>query len=135
MYVQRIDLTIKQILISACHLQECHKVCHLGNFREGAKTQTQFPRDEFGKYDPDDGTYRDQKTLLNVKYEKEMQGCFGVAIKVDEDGCEYGVRITPFNYTEKKILSKMETGKMMRTKIASVKCLNRSNPKWLRMNE
>ncbi len=49
--------------------------------------------------------------MLNVKYKKEMQGCFGVAIKVDEDGCERGLRMTPFNYTEKKILSKMETDK------------------------
>ncbi len=39
--------------------------------------------------------------LLNVKYKKEMHACFGVAIRVDEDGCEYGVRMTPFNYMEK----------------------------------
>lgn len=72
--------------------------------------------------------------MLNVKYEKEMQGCFGVEIKVDEDGCERGVRITitSFNYTEKKILSKMETDKMIHTEIASVKRLNRSNPKWVK---
>ena len=49
-----------------------------------------------------------------------MQTCFGVALKVDEDGCERGVRMTSFNYTEKKIFSKMETDMMIRTKIASV---------------
>ena len=58
--------------------------------------------------------------LLTVKYKKEMQTCFGVALKVDEDGCERGVRMTSFNYTEKKIFSKMETDMMIRTKIASV---------------
>jgi hypothetical protein len=39
---------------------------------------------------------------LNVKYEKEMRACFGVAIRVDEDGCECGVRMTPYNYTGEK---------------------------------
>ena len=112
--------------------QECHKVCHLGDFREGAKKQTQFPRDEFGNYDPENGTYRDQKTLLNVKYEKEMRGCFGVAIRVGEDGCEHGVRMMPFNYTEKKIITKMESDRMMRTEIAHVKRNHHNSPKWMK---
>ncbi len=130
MFVQRFDLTMTQILTSACLLKECHKVCHLGNFREGVKTQTQFPLDEFGKYNPDDDTYHKQKMLLNVKYKKEMHVCFGVAIRVNEDGCEQGVRMTPFNYTEKKILSKMETDKMIRTKMARVRQTNCNSPRW-----
>jgi hypothetical protein len=53
-----------------------------------------------------------------------MQECLGDTIKVDEDGCECGMQMITFNDTEKKILSKMETGKMIRTKIASGKRLN-----------
>jgi hypothetical protein len=40
--------------------------------------------------------------------------------------------MTPFNYTEKKILSKMETNKMIPTKIASLECLNQNNPMWMK---
>jgi hypothetical protein len=105
---------------------------HLGDFREGAKTQTQFLQDEFGNYDPDNGTYRKQKTLLNVKYKKEMCACFRVAIRGDEDGCERSVRMTPLNYTEKKILSKMETHKMIHTKIALVERTNCKSPRWMK---
>jgi hypothetical protein len=55
--------------------------------------------------------------LSNVNYKKEMWASFGVAIKVDEDGCERGVQMTPFNYTEKKTFPKMETGKIIGTKL------------------
>jgi hypothetical protein len=92
----------------------------------------QFPQDEFGNYNPADGMYCGQKTLLNVEYEKEMQACFGVAIRVDEDGYEHSVRMIPFNYTEKTIFSKMETDKTIRTKIALVKQMNCNSPRWMK---
>ncbi len=51
---------------------------------------------------------------------------------MDEDGCEHSVRMTPFNYIEKKILSKMETDKMIHTKIALMKQTNRNSPRWMK---
>ena len=72
-------------------IQECHKEYHLGSFREGQQMQRRFPRDEDGNYDPSNGTYLEEKTLLNVNFQKEMRAVFGVAMKLDERGCEHGV--------------------------------------------
>ena len=47
-----------------------------------------FPRDEDGNYDPSNVTYLKEKTLLNVKFQKRMIAVFGVAMKLDERGCE-----------------------------------------------
>ena len=41
---------------------EMHKKCSFGDFREGAKDQTRFPRNADGSYNPD-GEYRDLKWL------------------------------------------------------------------------
>ena len=91
--------------------------------------QRRFPRDEDGNYDPSNGTYLKEKTLLNVKFQKEMRAVFGVAMKLDERGCEHGVQLMPFDYTEKKVISKMEADKIILTEIARVKGLNRDDRK------
>ena len=54
-----------------------------------------------GKYDPVNGTYRNEKVALQVKYAKQVRFSFGVAIR-DENGAETGVRLHPFDYTGKK---------------------------------
>ena len=64
---------------------EVHKDCFIGDFREGQKSQRRFPRDSEGNYDPENGTYRDEKVALQVKYAKQVRFSFGVAIR-DEDG-------------------------------------------------
>ncbi len=52
--------------------------------------QMRFPQDEDGNYDPSNGTYLEEKTLLIVKCQKEMRTVFGVAIKLDERGLSDG---------------------------------------------
>jgi hypothetical protein len=47
--------------------------------------QRRFPRDEDGNNDPGNGTYLEEKTLLNVKFQKEMRTVFGVAMKLEVD--------------------------------------------------
>ncbi len=94
--------------------------------------QRRFPQDEDGNYDPSNGTYLEEKTLLNVKFQKKMRADFGVEMKLDERRCEHGVRLMPFDYTEKKVISKMEADKIILTKIARVKGLNRDNRKWVK---
>ena len=62
-------------------------------------TVTQFPRNEQGKYDPN-GKYKDEVFHTTVKFEKEMRKSFGVATVNGK-----GVRMHPFDYTSKKILT------------------------------
>ena len=94
--------------------------------------QRRFPRDEDGNYDPSNGTYLKEKTLLNVKFQKEMRAVFGVAMKLDERGFVHGVQLMPFNYTEKKVIPKMEADKIILNKIACIKGLNCDNRKWVK---
>jgi hypothetical protein len=42
-----------------------------------------------------------------------MWAFFGVAMKLDERGCEHGVQLMPFDYTEKRGISKMEADKIL----------------------
>ena len=68
----------------------------------------QFPRDEDGRYDPD-GTFSEERAKkgngINVKYDKEVRFCLGVAIRTDADGKEGGVRAEAFDYSGKLIVS------------------------------
>ena len=64
-----------------------------------------------------------------MKFQKKMRADFGVEMKLDERRCEHGVRLMPFDYTEKKVISKMEADKIILTKIARVKGLNRDDRK------
>ena len=68
---------------------------------------------------------------MNVKYER----CVDVLELQSEwikTGCEHGVRMTPFNYTEKKIITKMENNRLIRTEITNVKRNHRNSPKWMK---
>ena len=51
-----------------------HKECFIGDYREESMTQTQFPRNPDGTYNPD-SKYRDKKQLLTVKYPKQGRFC------------------------------------------------------------
>jgi hypothetical protein len=107
---------------------EVHKDCFIGDFREGSKSQTRFPRNEEGQYDPD-GEYRDEKTLLTVKFPKQIRLCLGVAVR-DSNGVEEGVRLTPFDYTEKNVITIKNESEIIRKEIARVKNLPLTSKGW-----
>ena len=108
-----------------------HKKCHISNFSDGKKTQTQFPRDEQGMYDPD-GEYREEGLVyLNVKFPKEARLCLGVALKIGEDGEPHGHRLEAFDYTEMTIITKKDSDERIEKAKAQVKKLPRKTKAWL----
>ena len=50
------------------------------------------------------GMMSDVKDVKSVKYPGEGRGCCGVAI-VTRDGVQKGVRATPLNYTNRKVVA------------------------------
>jgi hypothetical protein len=108
---------------------EVHKDCFLGDFREGQSSQTRFPRDASGQYDPL-GEYRAEKSLLVVKFSKQTRLCLGVAVREADGGEEEGVRLTPFDYTEKNIITMKNESEIMQKEIARVKNLPRTTKSW-----
>jgi hypothetical protein len=57
------------------------------------------------------GVFSKEKTTTSVKYPEETRGCFGVCIvtKLDKDGVEVkeGIRVKPFNYTGRKVVTEL----------------------------
>ena len=82
---------------------EVHRKALLGFINKDRVVQ--FPRDKDGKYDPD-GEFDGEKFITSVKFAKEMRMMFGVATNEDDEG----VRLQPFDYTEKNIetITKMD---------------------------
>lgn len=110
-----------------------HKKSHISNFSDGKKTQTQFPRDENGMYDPN-GEYReDGLVYLQVKFPKEARLCLGVALKEgdEEDQQRHGHRLEAFDYTEMTVITKKESDDRIDKAIAQVKSLPRTTKAWL----
>eukprot|EP00984_Skeletonema_dohrnii_P020196 scaffold9773_cov131-Skeletonema_dohrnii-CCMP3373.AAC.1 len=101
---------------------EVHRKAHLGMVNMNGMV-TQFPRNEKGEYDPD-GTYKKEVFEMGVKFSKEMRKSFGVA-KVDGKG----VRMNPFDYTEKTILTITNYDKKVKEEIHTVKSFSRSTAK------
>ena len=64
-------------------------------------TNTQFPRDANGNYDPN-GTYALLAQLCTHKYKKQVRKCYGVCIR---DGV--GVRAAPFDYSDKLLVAEV----------------------------
>lgn len=110
-----------------------HKKCHISNFSDGKKLQTQFPRDGNGMYDPD-GEYREEGLVfLNVKFPKEARLCLGVALNEgdEEDQQRHGHRLEAFDYTEMTVITKKESDDRIDKAIAQVKSLPRATKAWL----
>ena len=111
---------------------EVHKECFIGDYREGSKTQTQFPRDPDGTYNPD-GEYRDEKQLLTVKYPKQGRFCLGIGI-VDRGDGPKGERIELFDYTSKNIITIKTKNEMIESSIRGVKKLPLDSKYWTSSN-
>ena len=124
-------LKIEQIV----YWDDVHKKCHIGNKREGAQDQIQFPRNDPGEYDPNGEYTEDCPTdgkVMDVKFPQEGRFCFGVAIRRDNEGKEEGVRAEAFDYSGKWILSIAKWEDEVETAIRKVKLLARDKKgKWL----
>ena len=86
---------------------ETHKKCTIGGLGHKSKDRkyTVFPRDENNKLDLENGAYDETQVLtLQVKYEKEIRMCLGVAVVEKTDGIKEGVKLKPFNYSGKTLL-------------------------------
>ena len=68
--------------------------------------QHQISRNESGDVvsAAEGGVFNDIKTTTSIKYPGEGRGCFGVAI-VTKEGISEGVRVVPFNYTGRKVVT------------------------------
>ena len=109
--------------------QEVHKDCFIGDFCEGQKTQTRFPRNSDVEYNPENGSYRHEKCALQVKYTKQCRFSFGVAIQ-DKEGEEEGRRLAPYNYTGKNTITIKKEEAAIKAEIARVKTLARNSSMW-----
>ena len=102
---------------------EMHKKCTIGESgsRVGPgkpNVTISFKRDESGKLDLKNGSYNEeQKTILQVKYEHEARFCFGVYMSDDEEGH----KVSPFHYTGRRLITRIERPKVRLQHIAYVR--------------
>ena len=89
---------------------EAHQYCRTTELGDLQSSNTQFPRDEHGNYDPN-GTYALPAQLCTHKYEKQVRKCYGVCIR---DGV--GVRAATFDYSDKLLVTE-ETMEQERWKV------------------
>ena len=82
---------------------ESHAKCRTTELGDHQSSNRQFPRDEEGNYDPT-GTYSLPAQACTHKYEKEVRMCYGVGM-VMRGGEEVGVRLLPFDYSDKKLVT------------------------------
>ena len=124
------DMMEKISLAAIAWWDEVHKDCFIGDFREGSSTQLRFKRNEKGELDEENGEYREETLELQVKYAKQVRFSFGVALR-EEDGKEVGVRLKPFNYTGRNILTKTKHQVRINAEIRRVKKLDREHKDWV----
>eukprot|EP00536_Pseudo-nitzschia_multiseries_P013397 jgi/Psemu1/35149/gm1.35149_g len=102
---------------------EIHKQCHIG--QSGSRigpgrpnVAISFKRNEFGKLDPNGEYAASDKSVLQVKYEREARFCLGVFMTDDDKGHRVD---EIFEYTEKKLITRPEREKLRLQVIAYAK--------------
>jgi hypothetical protein len=113
---------------------ETHKKCTIGGLGHSSANRhyAVFPRDENGKLDLENGAYDETKVdTLQVKYEKEVRMCLGVAVVENEDGIKEGVNAKPFNYSGKNIIAISEMKKKVNAEINRIKNLTYGGSNWV----
>ena len=116
---------------------ETHRKCLIGGLNGNKNYTMKFKRDANGKLDHENGSYSDKKIqILNCKYEKECRLGLGCALITPKstDGSylpSKGVRIKPFNYSEKVLLSVTDYEKKMAAEFRRVKSLTAKNGYWI----
>eukprot|EP00536_Pseudo-nitzschia_multiseries_P017999 jgi/Psemu1/53616/gm1.53616_g len=100
-----------------------HKQCHIG--QSGSRigpgrpnVAISFKRNEFGKLDPNGEYAASDKSVLQVKYEREAWFCLGVFMTDDDKGHRVD---ESFEYTEKKLITRPEWEKLQLQMIAYAK--------------
>eukprot|EP00536_Pseudo-nitzschia_multiseries_P003424 jgi/Psemu1/7750/gm1.7750_g len=100
-----------------------HKQCHIG--QSGSRigpgcpnVAISFKRNEFGKLDPNGEYAASDKSVLQVKYEREARFCLGVFMTDDDKGHRVD---EIFEYTEKKLITRLEWEKLQLQVIAYAK--------------
>ena len=116
---------------------ETHRKCLIGGLSSSKDYHIEFPRNEEGKIQVEDGKYLNKKiSRLNVKYEKECRmglGCAMVA-PLDDDGCRMdsvGRRCKLFSYTGKVLISLSDYQKMKSIEIDRVRKHTSASSKWI----
>ena len=116
---------------------ETHRKCLIGGQNPSKTIQMLFPRDKEGKIDVENGEYtKEQKTILNVKYEKECRLGLGVAMvaPLGPDGTilsQVGRRCHPYDYSSKVMISIDDYERLKKIEINRVKSLKGQNGYWI----
>ena len=116
---------------------ETHRKCLIGGITSHKDFNLQFPRNKNGRLDVVNGEYsNEEKSVLNVKYEKECRLGLGVAVVVPlaEDGTSLphnGRRCHPFNYTTKVLISVDDYKRLKKVEIKRVKNLTGRLGVWI----
>ena len=106
-----------------CFWDETHKKCEVVNVAHslGKDVTYSFKRDECGKLSKS-GIYKDHDAKrINFKYDKEARLMLGVASLKYTDGKTVGVRLPPFDYTNKTIIPHNDFQKKVNESIKTIK--------------
>ena len=100
-------------------LDEHHQKCRLGLT---SKFDHSIPRGPDGRFLPEEegGKYTEWRNEKVPKHAKEARGLFGVAMRIAPDGTETGVRMMPYNYTEKTVVGVDNFEKQLRAEVDRV---------------
>ena len=120
---------------------ETHRKCLIGSANNPNKNyHILFPRNKEGQFDLEKGEYsKEQKTRLNVKYEKECRLGLGVAMvtPLSDDGTplpSVGRRCVPYDYTSKVMVSVDDYKKLMKAEFQRVRALKGRSGFWVQSN-
>ena len=94
------DCVPKRSIYRTAFWDEHHKQCTIGFL--GTSTTNEvilYPKDEHGYPDPQGKIPKTVPSYLNVKHPCEVRLALGVALILDEEGKEKGVRLPPYHYT------------------------------------
>ena len=96
----------------------------------GCRKERRFKRDPVtGKLDPN-GEHADPTMELKMKCTEEARFSFGVAMKVDDEGNEFGHRLEPFNCSGKKLVTQKDCMKAFNKELQRPKELTKDCCPW-----
>ena len=110
---------------------EVHRDCSISELGADKRSSVQFPRDSEGKYN-EQGTYAKPPMTCKHKYTDQMRKSFGVGkVKDVLTGEVRGVRLAPFDYSAKLLVTeeKMDEMRVLAIRILKRKT-RRDHPQW-----
>ena len=114
---------------------ETHRKCVINGAGREIEFTIKFKRDADGKLDVKNGKYSDEETFeLKVKFGQEIRLCLGCsvkAVKTDEGNTKVGVRLKPFDYSGKTILTIKDWNARTKDEIARVQNLSDKLGLWV----